>query len=119
MFDGFVREGDRLRVKFRFASEGGGLVAAEKNPDKPGAVPVAKDTKNVKGFTVQDENGKWHTAEAVIDGDCVVVSAPGVKNPENVRYAYVYNTMGIADLYNAAGLPAAAFRTDRGKAGAK
>lgn len=66
---------------------------------------------------MQDENGKWHTANAVIDGDCVVVSAPGVKNPKNVRYAHVYNTMGIADLYNAAGLPAAAFRTDAGKAG--
>ena len=119
MFDGFVREGDRLRVKFRFASEGGGLVAAEKDPGKPGVAPVPKNTKNVKGFTVQDENGKWHTAEAAIDGDCVVVSASGVKNPENVRYAHFYNTMGMADLYNAAGLPAAAFRTDRGKTGAK
>ena len=117
MFDGFTREGDRLRVKFRFASDGGGLVAAEKDPEKPGVAPVPKDTTHVMGFTVQDENGKWHTANAVIDGDCVIVSAPGVKNPKNVRYAHVYNTMGIADLYNAAGLPAAAFRTDAGKAG--
>ena len=117
MFAGFTREGDRLRVKFNYV--GGGLVAADKDPEKTGIAPVPKDTRNVKGFTLQDESGKWHTAEAVIDGDSVVVSAPGVTNPKGVRYAHMNNTMGLADLYNAEGLPAAAFRTDTGKAGAK
>ena len=117
MFAGYDREGDKLRVKFKYA--GGGLVAADKDPEKPGVKPLVKKTKNVKGFTIQDESGKWHTAEAVIDGASVIVSAPGVKNPRNVRYAHMNNTMGLADLYNAEGLPAAAFRTDTGKAGAK
>ena len=49
----------------------------------------------------------------------MIVSAPGVTNPKGVRYAHMNNTMGLADLYNAEGLPAAAFRTDTGKAGAK
>ena len=117
MFDGFTCEGDKLRVKFKYV--GGGLVAADKDAEKPGVKPVVKETKNVKGFTIQDESGKWHMADAVIDGSSVVVSASGVKNPKNVRYAHMNNTMGLADLYNAEGLPAAAFRTDTGKAGAK
>ena len=113
MFACYDREGDKLRVKFDYV--GGGLVAADKDPEKPGVAPVPKNTRNVKGFTIQDESGKWHTAEAVIDGDCVIVSAPGVTNPKGVRYAHMNNTMGLADLYNAEGLPAAAFRTDTGK----
>ena len=117
MFAGYDREGDKLRVKFKFV--GGGLIAADKDPEKPGVKPVAKKTKSVMGFTIQDEGGKWYTADAIIDGASVIVSAPGVKNPKNVRYAHMNNTMGLADLYNAEGLPAAAFRTDTGKAGAK
>jgi len=117
MFAGYDREGDKLRIKFDYV--GGGLVAADKDAEKPGEKPVVKKTKNVKGFTIQDESGNWHTAAAIIDGTSVVVSAPGVKNPKGVRYAHMNNTMGLADLYNAEGLPAAAFRTDTGKAGAK
>ena len=117
MFTGYDREGDKLRVKFDYV--GGGLVAADKDPEKPGVKPVVNKTKIVKGFTIQGESGKWHTANAVIDGASVVVSAPSVKNPKNVRYAHMDNTMGLADLYNAEGLPAAAFRTDTGKAGKK
>lgn len=110
LFNGYAREGESLRVNFKYV--GGGLVAAEKDPDKPGVAPVPKNTKRVKGFTLQDEKGRWHAADAVIDGASVLVSAPGVKAPKEVRYAHMDNTIGLADLYNAEGLPAAAFRTD-------
>ena len=110
IFSGFVHEGAKLRVSFAYAD--GGLVAAAKDPDKPGVAPVPKDTKNVKGFALRDEKGRWHAADAVIDGASVLVSAPGVKTPKAVRYAHMDNTIGLADLYNAQGLPAAAFRSD-------
>jgi sialate O-acetylesterase len=40
----------------------------------------------------------------------IVVSSPEVKNPVAVRYAWA--NAPEANLYNAAGLPAAPFRTD-------
>jgi len=110
LFKGFRREGDGLRVSFDHV--GGGLMAADKAPDTPYAAPIPKDTKNVKGFAVYGEDRLWHDAEAVIDGDEIVVSALGVREPKELRYAHMDNTIGRADLYNAEGLPAAGFRTD-------
>ena len=42
----------------------------------------------------------------------VLVSSPQVSAPATVRYAWADNPEG-ANLYNAAGLPAAPFRTDK------
>jgi sialate O-acetylesterase len=54
------------------------------------------------------------TRLAGIDGDSVVVSSPDVAAPVAVRYAWV-NFPDGGHLYNAAGLPAAQFRTDAPK----
>ena len=51
-------------------------------------------------------------AEARIDGDSVVVNSPEMSAPAAVRYAWVNYPEGC-NLYNAAGLPAAQFRTDK------
>ena len=64
----------------------------------------------VVGFQIAGEDKKWHWADAKIDGKSVVVSSPEVKEPKAVRYAWASNP--VANLYNAAGLPAAPFRTD-------
>lgn len=109
MFKGFVREGSRLRASFDFAK---GLMAAEKDPQAPGVPPVRKATNKVRGFAVYGEDNQWHLASAEIDGETVVVWAEGVKRPRELRYAHFSNTIGLADLYNGEGLPAAAFRTD-------
>jgi sialate O-acetylesterase len=52
------------------------------------------------------------SAEAKIEGDTVVVTSAEVSAPAAVRYAWDNYPEGC-NLYNAAGLPAAPFRTDR------
>jgi sialate O-acetylesterase len=64
----------------------------------------------LKGFTVYGEDKKWVNAKAVIEGDTVVVSAEGVKEPTAVRYGW-YNCPDV-NLWNKDGLPASPFRTD-------
>ena len=83
-------------VKLTFDHVGGGLVA--KGGDK------------LEGFAIAGEDGKFVWADAVIEGDAVVVSSPKVEKPVTVRYAWADNP--ICNLYNQAGLPAVPFRTD-------
>lgn len=61
-------------------------------------------------FQIAGADRKWAWADAKIVGDTVVVSSPAVHDPKEVRYAWQSNPP--ASLYNAAGLPAAPFRTD-------
>jgi sialate O-acetylesterase len=84
--------GPQVRLKFDHAS--GGLVA------KNGALT---------GFAVAGTDGKFVWADAKIDGETVVLSAPQVSQPVAVRYAWDVNP--ICNLYNQAGLPAVPFRT--------
>ena len=50
-------------------------------------------------------------ADAVIDGDTVVVSSPDIQKPVAACYACICNPTGNK-LYNKNGLPASPFRTD-------
>lgn len=62
------------------------------------------------GFAIAGTDRVWHWAEARLEGETVVVSSPAVPEPVAVRYAWQANPP--APLFNAAGLPAAPFRTD-------
>jgi sialate O-acetylesterase len=84
-------------IRLKFSHLGGGLVAK----DGP-----------LKWFVVAGADGKFLPAEAKIEGDAVVVGSPDVSAPVAVRYAWDNYPEGC-NLYNAAGLPAAPFRTDR------
>jgi sialate O-acetylesterase len=88
-------KGDRIRLYFKHL--GGGLTI------KPG-------DEKLQGFCVAgpDKNFVW--ADAVIEGDTVVVSSPECLDPKYVRYGWAWNPLG--NLYNKAGLPAITFRTD-------
>ncbi len=87
-------------IRIRFTHTAGGLVA------KGGSLT---------GFTIAGAGSEigqhFVDARATIDGDTVVVSGPQVPHPVAVRYAWANDPAG-ANLYNAAGLPAAPFRTD-------
>ena len=65
----------------------------------------------LQGFTIAGSDRSFHWAEAVIEGDRVVVSSSAVPNPEAVRYAWSSN-FPWANLFNKDGLPAQPFRTD-------
>jgi sialate O-acetylesterase len=88
-------EGGSIRIKFSHL--GGGLVA------KGG---------ELKTFAIAGADGKFVPAVAKIDGETVMVSSPDVPQPANVRYAWMNWAEGC-NLYNAAGLPAGTFRTDK------
>ena len=70
---------------------------------------VAREGK-LKGFAVAGKDSQFVWAEAVIEGDQVVVWSDSVKKPVAVRYGWADNP--ICNLYSKVGLPASPFRTD-------
>jgi sialate O-acetylesterase len=74
---------------------------------------VARDG-TLKWFEIAGADGKFVSADAKIDGDCVIVSSAEVSAPIAARYAWV-NFPDGGQLYNSAGLPAAQFRSDTPK----
>lgn len=93
-FKSLAVEGDTLRVNFDNAD--GGL--------------ATRDGKAPDWFEIIDaDEGGFVKADARIDGQSVVLSAPDVKHPVAMRFAW----SGLAEpnLVNAAGLPTGAFRS--------
>lgn len=66
----------------------------------------------LKGFAIADSMFRWVWADAKIEGNTVIVSAPTVSKPQGVRYAYEDLPSQGATLCDAAGHPAMPFRTD-------
>ena len=92
-FKAMTIEGDKLRLSFDHV--GGGL--------------ASRDGKPLSWFEVIDaDEGGFVKADAQIDGSTVVLSAPGVKHPVAMRFAW--SMLAEPNLMNAEGLPAGAFR---------
>jgi sialate O-acetylesterase len=87
------------RVIIEFDGVGGGLVAR------------GRDDSKLMEFAVAGADRRFVWAEALIDGERVVVWSDEVKNPVAVRYAWADNP-ARANLFNLEGLPASPFRTD-------
>jgi len=104
---GMKVEGGKIRLSFDHV--GGGLMAAKK--ENPQSIAPPKGVDKLEGFAIAGEDKKWAWADAVIDGDSIVVSSKEVKAPVAVRYAFSMNP-DKANLYNKEGLPATPFRTD-------
>ena len=86
-------EGSTIRVKF--GNTGGGLASRDGGP--------------LTDFEIIDANhGGFVKANAQIDGDSVVLSAPGVEHPVAMRFAW--SGVDEPNLMNREGLPAGAFR---------
>ncbi|HEX7026030.1 MAG TPA: sialate O-acetylesterase [Gammaproteobacteria bacterium] len=64
----------------------------------------------LQGFTVAGADNRFLPAEAIIKGNQVVVSRPGIDKPVAVRYAWSDNPQE-ANLINKERLPASPFRT--------
>lgn len=71
----------------------------------------SRDGGPLKRFEIAGADRKWYWADAVINGETVVVSNKDVPQPVAVRYAWAANPVG-ANLVNYDGLPASLFRTD-------
>lgn len=64
-----------------------------------------------RGFELAGPDRVFQPATASLDGERVVLSAPGLSAPTEVRYAW-HNDVPV-NLVNGAGLPAVPFRTDQ------
>ncbi|MHB9133605.1 MAG: sialate O-acetylesterase [Armatimonadota bacterium] len=99
-------DGNKIRISFDYV--GSGLMVGQKTGLAP--TEELKDGALAR-FAIAGEDKKWVWADAIIEGNTVVVFHLDVPNPVAVRYAYSANPLG-ANLYNKEGLPAAPFRTD-------
>jgi len=85
-------------VVLTFDSIGSGLMMGRDGP--------------LNSFAIAGKDREFAWADAVIEGDSVVVSAKDVPNPVAVRYAWAANPSHRNLLYNQEGIPASPFRTD-------
>lgn len=99
LFKSMKVDGDKVRLLF--AHVGGGL--------------KSRDGKPLSEFEIAGADGKFVPAEAVIDGDTVVVSAKGVTGPEQVRFGW--RKIANPNLSNKEGLPASPFQTKNWQGG--
>lgn len=109
-------EGNRIRIHFLHAESG---LKVKPLPEKyqPKStelltIPLRRNSPDspIEGFAICGEDGRFHWADARLDGNTVVVSSPQVRRPVAVRYAWADNP--ICHLYSRDGLPVAPFRTD-------
>ncbi len=92
-YQSHTMEDGKVRIRFRNAH--GGLKAKDGKPT---------------GFALAGADRKFVWADAVIEGDDVLVWSKDVAIPVAVRFAYVQ--FQDTDLFNGAGWPAVPFRTD-------
>ncbi|PDH31395.1 MAG: hypothetical protein CNE95_00575 [Puniceicoccaceae bacterium MED-G30] len=86
-------EGDRARIFWRDAD---GLQSS--------------DEANLSWFQIAGANRVFYPAEALIEGDTVLLHSPEVAQPVAVRFAW--HESAEPNLVNSAGLPAVPFRSD-------
>ena len=94
LYKSMHRDGDAIRIKFGHVGKG----------------LVAKGSPDLVGFAIAGADRRFVWADAVIDGDEVVVSSRFIHKPVAVRYAWAENPR--CNLFNLDGLPASPFRTD-------
>lgn len=88
---------EKGRVRISFSHTGKGL--------------VARQGDKLQGFLIAGSDQKFQWADAVIEGQSVLVSSANVPEPVAVRYAWS-GQFPWANLFNQDGLPAQPFRTD-------
>jgi len=71
---------------------------------------LIKKGDELKEFYIAGKDKVFHKADARIRGDKIWVSSPKVSSPQAVRFAF--SNKAEPNLFNRAGLPASAFRTD-------
>jgi len=105
LYKGHNVRGDKVIVEFDYAD--GGLRIGRKNMLND---PVLQDSGELPNVELAGKDKRWHKATARIEGKRLVVRSDSLPQPVHVRYCYT-NIPDPPFLYNAAGLPAAAFTT--------
>jgi len=98
-------DANKVIVEFDYADSG--LRIGRKNMlDEP----VLRESGELPNVELAGKDRRWHKATARIEGQRLVAWSDSVPQPMHVRYCYS-NIPDPPFLYNAAGLPAAAFTT--------
>jgi hypothetical protein len=110
IFKSYSVDGPRLTVTFDHADDGLLVAETATNSQSNLALPtvMADGESKVKLFYLAGVDRVWHPATVKIEGNKVVLTAPGVSAPRGVSYA----TGGAGpqpNLYNQALLPASPF----------
>ena len=95
LYKSMAIEGSKIRLSFNHT--GSGL--------------ASRDAKPLDWFEIAGEDGKFVKAQAVIDGNTVVVSSDAIAKPTATRFAWHQEAQ--PNLINKEGLPANSFRTHR------
>ena len=93
------------KIVIEFKHTGQGLTFKSGDPS------TGSRQARLQGFAIAGEDHQFVWADAVIEGDNVVVSSRTVAKPTAVRYAWA-SSFPWANLFNKDGLPAQPFRTD-------
>ena len=95
LYKSMAIEGRKIRLSFNHT--GSGL--------------ASRDAKPLDWFEIAGEDGKFVKAQAVIDGNTVLVSSDAIAKPTAARFAW--HQEAEPNLINKEGLPAGPFRTNR------
>jgi sialate O-acetylesterase len=94
LYKGMTIEGETVRIDFNYV--GSGL--------------ATRDGKNPDFFEIAAADMKYLKAQAVIDGNTIVVRNVEIKKPAAVRFGW--NELAMPNLMNKEGLPASPFITE-------
>ncbi len=94
VYDSMQAEPNQVRLKFKNGKDG----------------LTSRDGKPLTWFSIAGADKKFVPAEAVIDGETVIVRSPQVSQPVAVRFGW--HQLAEPNLANKSGLPASPFRTD-------
>ena len=95
LYESMAIEGSKIRLSFNHT--GSGL--------------ASRDAKPLDWFEIAGEDGKFVKAQAVIDGNTILVSSDAIAKPTAARFAW--DQEAVPNLINKEGLPAGPFRTNR------
>jgi sialate O-acetylesterase len=93
VFQSYTIDGNRIILSFKAGTDN--------------FMPV----KELIGFAIAGSDGLFKIANAIIEGNKIIVWHEDIAQPEKVRYAWADNPEG-ANLYNREGLPASPFQTE-------
>ena len=95
LYKSMAIEGSKIRLSF----------------DHVGSGLASRDGKPLDWFLIAGENERFVKAQAVIEGNTIVVSSDAIAKPTAARFAW--HQEAVPNLINKEGLPAGPFRTRR------
>jgi sialate O-acetylesterase len=107
IYDSMTVNGSKITLSFKNCGSG---LEIGVSPYVPAKGEAPKKLDKLSSFGIAGEDQKFYPADAVIEGDKVIVSSDKVPHPVAVRYGFTNSP--LCNLYNKEGLPAAPFRTD-------